>query len=290
MKKKWIWITAIILLVTLPLSACGGSNIDSNNTNDDQKDIEIIDTPEVPKSAGDTVVNKPMVEGKIDSLEAFTDAWTDLYAYHESTINAYTGMPIISLVVVAMPLANSLFYSLLNLDEVDGNFSGRIGFSDTEGFYNKSGDIIEFGQDNIRAEDGFTPNDLAGDRILTDGYFDVSKGYFRMNDTVMRNDKAFSRTYTEFIRSDDGAFLCLYQVSSDIDHSGNEKNYNALTFISMSKTQYNFVNAEGTDGTAGALLELREGMTVEEATQLFLESGYTISESGGIEDGVFVVK
>lgn len=287
MKKKWMWLTAIILLVTLPITACSSGNMDADK---DQTEYEIIESEEVAKSAGDTVVNKPMIEGKIDSLEAFTDAWTDLYAYHESTINAYTGMPIISLVVVAMPLANSLFYSLLNLDEVDGNFSGRIGFSDTEGFYNKSGDIIEFGQDNIRAEDGFTPNDLAGDRILTDGYFDASKGYFRMNDTVMRNDKAFSRTYTEFIRSDAGAFLCLYQVSSDIDYSGNEKKYNALTFISMSKTQYNFVNAEGTDGTAGALLELREGMTVEEATQLFLDSGYTISESGGIEEGVFVVK
>lgn len=284
MKKKWMWLTAIILLVTFPITACSSGNMDAD---DDQTEYEIIESEEVAKSV---VTTSPASKGKIDNLTTYTEAWTELYSVHEATINAYEGMPIMSLVMVAMPLANAIFYSLLDLENVDGNFSGQIGFSDAEGYYNKSGDVMEFGQDNIRAEDGFVPNDLAGDRILTEGLFDANKGYFIMDDSTMRNDQVILRNKTEFIRSNDGAFVCLYQVSGDMEQSGNANKYNILTFITMSESHYNFVNAEGTLGVDGKLLALTEGMTIEEATNLFLESGYTISETGGIEDGVFVVK
>ena len=287
MKKKWMWLTAIILLVTFPITACSSGKDVAAEAYNDQTEIVVIESEEVPKGAA---LNNSVITGKIDNLTEYTEAWTELYSVHESTINAYTGMPIMSLVMVGMPLANAIFYSLLNLDNVDGNFSGKIGFSDAEGYYNKSGDFMEFGQDNIRAEDGFVPNDLAGDRILTEGSFDASKGYFIMDDSTMRNDQVILRTKTEFIRSEDGAFVCLYQVAGDMEQSGNANKYNLLTFIFMSETQYEFVNAEGTIGVDGKILKLTEGMTVEEATQLFLDSGYTISETGGIEDGVFVVK
>lgn len=289
MKKKWMWLTAIILLVTFPITACSSGNMDADK-DEDQTEYEIIESEEVAKSASKLVTNSPLSKGKIDNLTAYTEAWTELYSVHEATINAYEGMPIISLVMVAMPLANAIFYSLLNLDNVDGNFSGKIGFSDAEGYYNKAGDFMEFGQDNIRADDGFVPNDLAGDRILSEGSFDASKGYFIMDDSTMRNDQVILRNKTEFIRSEDGAFVCLYQVAGDMEQSGNANKYNILTFIFMSETQYEFVNAEGTLGVDGKNFDLTKGMTVEEAIQLFLDSGYTISETGGIEDGVFVVK
>lgn len=223
MKHKWMWLTAIILLVTFPITACSSGNRDADN---DQSEYEIIESEEVAKSTGNLITNSPVSKDKIDNLTTYTEAWTELYSVHEATINAYEGMPIISLV----------------------------------------------------------------DRILTEGSFDASKGYFIMDDLTMRNDQVILRTKTEFIRSEDGAFVCLYQVARDMEQSGNANKFNLLTFIFMSETQYEFVNAEGTIGVDGKILKLTEGMTVEEATQLFLDSGYTISETGGIEDGVFVVK
>ena len=144
MKKSWIWITAIVLLFTFPLTACGTNVNDSDNADDplantemntvDGEDTigandEIVETDEVPKAGVDTNLAS---SGKIDNLVAFTDAWTEMYAIHESTINAYTGMPIMSLVMVGLPIANAIFYSMLNLDNVDGNFSGNIGFRSEE--------------------------------------------------------------------------------------------------------------------------------------------------------------
>jgi len=293
MRKKWIMITAIVLLFTFPLTACGskGNDVDANNDGAVATTVgdtignteEVVETVEVPKSGGDSV------SGKVDNLVAFTDAWTELYSVHESTINAYTGMPILSLVMVGLPLANSIFYTMLDLENVDGKFSGEIGFGITEGYYNKSGDIMEFGQDWIRDVDGNMSNDKKGDRVLTDGLFDAGKGYFRLDDSTMRNDQTFTRTYTEFIRDDDGSFLCLYQVSSDLDYSGNENKINTLAFIDMTNDSYDFVTASGTLGVGGKLFELTEGMTVKEVTAQFIEAGYTIDETGGIQNGVFVI-
>lgn len=293
MKKKWILITAIVLLFTFPLTACGSSvDVNSDGGNDttigDTVAIteEVVETVEVPKAGGDSV---SLSSGKVDNLVDFTDAWTELYSVHESSINAYTGMPIMSLVMVGLPLANSIFYTMLDLENQDGKFNGKIGFGVTEGYYNKSGDIMEFGQDWIRDADGNMPNDKKGDRVITDGLFDAGKGYFRMDDSTMRDDKKFTRSYTEFIRSEDGSFLCLYQVANDLDYGGNENKNNTLAFIDMTKDSYDFVTASGTIGVEGKILTLTEDMTVKEATDQFIEAGYTIDETGGIQNGVFVV-
>lgn len=279
MTKKWIWITAIVLLITFPLTACGNGGDVNNGENNTVEGIEeIVETIEVPKAGGDM---DQIFSGKIDNLTEFTNAWTELYSIHESTINAYTGMPIMSLVMVGLPLANSIFYSMLNLDNEDGNFSGNIGFGGMDGYYNKSGNVAEFGQDWVREADGAMSNEKMGDRVITNGLFDASKGYLKVEDSTMRIDETISKITTEFIRSDDGAFVCLYQVAND--------QTNSLAFIAMSKDYYEFVTATGTDGVEGKLLTLTEGMTVQEATAKFIDAGYTIDETGGIQNGVFVV-
>jgi len=296
MKKKWIWITAIVLLFTFPLTACSSNGTEINDNSDGSMEAvedstigandEIVETEEVPKAGVDINLAS---RGKIDNLVEFTDAWTEMYGIHESTINAYTGMPIMSLVMVGLPLANAIFYSMLNLDNVDGNFSGNIGFGGTEGYYNKAGDVANFGKDWIRDADGVMSNDKAGDRILTNGLFDASIGYFYMEDSTMRNDQTFTRTNTEFFRSPDGSFICLYQVANDLDYGGDENKTNTLAFIAMSEDAYDFVTATGTAGTEGKLLTLTEGMTLPEATTQLIDAGYTINETGGIQNGVFVV-
>ncbi len=288
MKKKWILITAIVLLFTFPLTACssGGTDVNANGDEDNETIAETTETVNVTKSESNT---GKVDSGKVDTLTAYTDAWTELYSNHEKAVNNYTGMPILSLVMVALPLANSIFYSLLDLDNVDGNFSGKIGFGEREGFYNKSGDTVKFGQDTIRKADGMMANDKLGDRVLTDGLFEAGKGYFRLDDSVMRDGKTISRTYTEFIRKEDGSFLCLNQVFSDLDYNSNESKTNTFTFISISKNTYDFVTATGVAGVEGKLCILTEGMTIEDATSQFLDLGYVINETGGIQNGVFVV-
>lgn len=292
MKKKWLWITAIVLLFAFPLTACGNGgevNESVENTVDNTVDNtieEIVETLEVPKAGGDI---GQIFSGKIDNLTEYTNAWNDLYSIHESTINAYTGMPIMSLAMVGLPLASSIFYSMLNPNNVDGDFSGNIWFAETEGFYNKSGDVAVFGQDWVRDADGAMSNEKIGDRVITDGLFDASKGYLKIEDSTMRADKTFSKITTEFIRSDDGSFVCLYQVSNDLDYDANENKINSLTFIAMGNDYYEFVTASGTVGVDGKVLTLTEGMTVQEATAEFEDAGFTIDETGGIQNGIFVV-
>lgn len=290
MKKKWVWITAIILLFTFPITACSSkTNTLSTEENQITSNMEIIETEEIPKAEAIVETNNEIVKGKIDNLTDYTDAWTELYASHEAAINAYTGMPIMSLVIVGLPLANAIFYSLLDLENKDGNFSGPVGFGGTEGYYNKSGNIAKFGQDWIRDIDGSMTNEKAGDRVVSEGIFDSSKGYFKLDDSIERDGKIITRTYTEFIRLNDGSFLCLYQDSSDFDYSGNENKFNELTFIIMGQNVYEFVKAKGDLGISGELCTLTEGMTIKDMTAQFQKLGYTVSESGGIQDGVFVV-
>ena len=303
MKKRWVWITAIVLLFAFPLTACGTNVGESGNADDPLENTDantivgagedtieanevVVETENVPLAGADSSL---VSGGKIDNLTDYSDAWTELYSIHEPIINDYTGMPIMPLVMVGLPLANSIFYALLDIENVDGEFSGNIGFSGTEGYYNKAGDVVKFGKDWIRDADGAMLNDKVGDRILTNGLFDASKGYFYMEDSTMRNDLTFTRTTTEFIRSDKGSFICLHQVANDLDYGGNENKTNTLAFIAMSEDSYDFVTAEGTVGTGGKVLSLTKGMTVADATTQFIEAGYTIDETGGIQNGVFVV-
>ncbi|HSN66575.1 MAG TPA: hypothetical protein VLS94_08040 [Fusibacter sp.] len=303
MKKRWVWITAIVLLFAFPLTACGtnigeSGNADDPLTNTDENAIDnadtdtieanevVVETEQVPLAGADSSL---VSGGKIDNLTDYSDAWSDLYSIHEPIINDYTGMPIMPLVMVGLPLANAIFYTMLDLDNVDGEFSGNIGFGGTEGYYNKSGDVAEFGHDLIRDVDGIVSNDKAGDRNIITGLFDASKGYFYMEDSTQRDDKTFTRTKTEFIRSDNGSFLCLYQVANDLDYGGNENKTNTLAFIAMSEDSYEFVTAEGTIGIDGMVLALTKGMTVAEATMQFIDAGYAIDQTGGIQNGVFVV-
>ncbi len=303
MKKRWVWITAIVLLFAFPLTACGTNIGDSGNADDPLENTDantiagagedtieanevVVETENVPLAGADSSL---VSSGKIDNLTDYSDAWNELYSIHEPIINDYTGMPIVPLVMVGLPLANAIFYTMLNLDNVDGEFSGHIGFGGTEGYYNKSGDVAEFGHDLIRDVDGIVSNDKAGDRNIITGLFDASKGYFYMEDSTQREDRTFTRTTTEFIRSENGSFICLYQVASDLDFGGNENKTNTLAFIAMSEDSYEFVTAEGTIGTAGMVLALTKNMTVAEATMQFVEAGYAIDQTGGIQNGVFVV-
>ena len=294
MNRKWMLFTAVILLITLPLAACGGSG-DSSETNGvvdqtegSQEVTEVIESTDAPLGNADN--SGGVTKGKLDTIVDYTDAWTELYATHEAVVNAYQGMPVLELVMVGLPLANSIFYSMLNLENNDGDFSGKVGFSDVSGFYNKKGDVATFGNDYLREADGFTANEKAGDQVITNGYFDAGKGYLKVEDLSKREGNIISRSYTEYYHLKDGGFVSLYQVSGDYDYGGAEAKNNSLTFIDMNLEHYEYVVAEGTAGVSGTLIELKDDMTVSEAEALFIEAGYTIKVKGGIRDGVFVAE
>jgi len=294
MNRKWMWMTAVILLITLPLAACGsGGNTSETNGEADKTEVtqtvtEALESTEAPLGNSDS--SGGVTTGKIDNLVDYTDAWTNLYATHEATINAYQGMPVLELVMVGLPLANAIFYSMLNIENLEGEFAGVVGFGGFEGFYNKKGDVATFGNDYLREADGFTATEKAGDQVITDGIFDAGKGYLRVEDVVKREGELISRTYTEFYHLEDGSFLSLYQVSGDYDYGGSEAKTNNLTFIDMSSEHYEFIIAEGTAGVEGEVLELKDNMDVADAEALFTDAGYTIKLRGGIRDGVFVAE
>ena len=296
MRRKIGILLLTIMLIALPFSGCGNSAseddddkvTEANQNEDDQNEdeTEVIETTSAPLAGGE---NDLGTSGTAETLADYTDAWTELYGKHEASINAYTGMPILDLVMVGMPLANAIFYSLLNIENVDGDFEGVIGFSNVEGYYNKKGDVAEFGNDYIRGSDGFTPTEKEGDRVLTEGLFDAGKGYLKVDDQVYREDEMISRVHTEFQRFEDERFICLYQVIGMLDYSGTVAKTNRLTFIDMGTEHYEFVIAEGDQGIEGELLSLSDAMNVEDATALFDMYNYKIVNTGSIEDGVFKV-
>lgn len=288
MRRKIFIIFLMLMLIALPFSGCSNKASDDDDdkvTEEDQEtgSIEVIENTSPPLAEA---VN---TSGSINTIADYTDAWTDMYGIHESSINAYTEMPILDLVMVGLPMANAIFYSLLNIENVDGDFEGIIGFSNVEGYYNKSGNIAEFGNDYIRGSDGFTPTEKTGDRVLTEGLFDAGKGYLKVDDQVYREEDMISRVHTEFQRFEDGRFICLYQVIGMMNYSGETAKSNRMTFIDMGTDHYEFVLAEGSQGIDGKLLSLSDAKNINDAIALFEQYDYKIVSTGNIEDGVFNV-
>lgn len=293
MLRRMIGLILVLTLVALPLYGCAGKSDSAAeggvaNSGDDIFAEELEDIEETAPPLGAAITPNP-VTGKLTTITDYVDAWTTLYALHESTVNAYAGMPVLDLVMVGLPMANAIFYSLLDLDNKDGRFDGPIGFNGYTGYYHKSGNQIKFGSDFLRDTSGFTPNELEGDAVKTEGEFDIDRGYLMINDEVAREDKTISRTLTEFLRFDDGSYVCLYQVIGDYDIYGEAKKNSRITFIAMGEDHYDFAIGVSAFGTEGKALSIFDIESVTDAKEIFEANEYTIESYGGIENGVFEV-
>lgn len=293
MLRRILGLILVVTLTALPLFGCAGksdSSVENDGLNSGDavlaEELEEIEETDPPLGAA---VTPDPVTGKVTTITDYVDAWTTLYSIHESTINAYAGMPILDLVMVGLPMANAIFYSLLDLDNKDGNFDGPIGFSGHDGYYHKSGNQIKFGSDFERDANGFTPNEREGDSVKTEGEFDIDRGYLMIHDEVAREGKSISRTFTEFLRFEDGSYICLYQVVGDYDTYGDIKKSNRVAFIAMSEDHYDFVIGVGEFGMDGKVLSISDVDNAADATELLKSNNYTIESFGGIENGVFEV-
>ena len=293
MLRRIIGLILVLALAALPLYGCAGkpestAEADAATLGDDVIAEDLVEIEETDPPLGAAVTPNP-VTGKISTITDYVDAWTTLYSIHEPAVNNYAGMPILDLVMVGLPMANAVFYSLLDLDNKDGNFDGPIGFNGYEGYYHKSGTSVKFGSDYERDENGFTPNELEGDAVKTEGEFDADRGYLMINDEVAREGKSISRTYTEFLRFEDGSYICLYQVIGDYDTYGDVKKSNRVTFISMGEDHYDYVIGVGAFGMDGKLFSISDVDNATDAAELLKSNNYTIESYGGIENGVFEV-
>ncbi len=222
------------------------------------------------------------------SLQAYVDEWIRINDLHEKSINDYEGV-VIELPLATLPLSFAPIYEILNIDNKEGRHEGTLLLSGYPAFLEQKGDSFHFGYDAIRDEDGFAPGMKAGDRLLQEGRLDGAKGYLEIASRTEQGGKITEKVKGAYLLTPQSTCSAIYQEARGIDIKGNENKKNTAVFLAMSEKDYSFVIARGQSGTAFTEVELKEGLTVEKAKELFIEAGYTIESSGGIADGKFTI-
>jgi hypothetical protein len=300
--KKLLFVVSILLVFTLLLTSCGGSAAKSttntttakgatssagaNNATTTAKGNTSVTTTAKGNASVATTTTKAGASSKIDTISKFSDELTNTQKLTEDIIDAYDGMPILALVTPQLSLISGIFYELLNIDNKNGRFEGKIALSNNPGFIEKTGDISKFGYDYVLQADN-SMSGKKGDRNVENGIFDVSKQYYKTETYVERSGKKTNRTITEFLRLANGNFLILQSGSNALDFSGNAKNANTFVFLIIGKDRYDFVTAKATIGTefTPILLSDKGEQTKEQMIALFKSATYTIDKSGGIKTG-----
>lgn len=274
---KRIFVIILLSILAISLVGCGATN---DTTNKEQSSNE---------SDANTSANSTAT-GKIDSITKFTDAFTTEQKMTEQIINDYDGMPIMELVTPQLNLASGVFYDLLNLDNKEGRFEGKLGLSDNTGFTEKKGSITNFGTDYIRAEDQSFGNTKKGDRVIEIGIFDATKQYYKSEQSTEREGKKISISFTEFQRLADGTFLVLQSEGNAFNGKGEEVNTNNFIFLAIGNDRYDFVIANDVKGPSFTPVTLSDKgeLTKKQAIEIFKSFGWTIEQTGGIENGKLV--
>jgi len=283
------FIKLLHVLITLSIligifTGCGADKADFNASSSKSSPSEVPEdnTQKPPEDSGQEPP-ETVKTGKFPSLQDYIDVIVELEGLHEAAINQYDGMPVIEVPSAILSIALLPMYEIHNLDEKDGRFEG-IGFgSGMPEFIEKSGTQITFGRDGVREEDGFSPEDKKGDRIVEQGSFDGDKGSLRTEHYTERNGAKVNRYVVQSVLTDGESFALLYQYGK----SGDGSNASAV-FLTAGKNHYNFVVATG-DGDADFSEIPLSFADAEEAVAAFEANGYTIDKTGGIKDGVYEV-
>lgn len=274
---KKICCIIIIAFLAVAVVGCGTTKSTSSNTNNSTQSTT-------------TSSSTSISSGKIDSITKFTDAFTAEQKKTEQIINDYDAMPIMELVTPQLDLASAVFYDILNLDNKDGHFEGKIGLSDHTGFEEKKGSVTNFGSDYVVAENQSFGNTKKGDHFVENGTFDTTKQYFKSEKYTEREGKKISATISEFKCLADGTFLVLQSNGNAFDGKGEEVNSNKYIFLAIGKDRYDFVIAEDVKGPSftPVLLSDKGELTKQSAIETFKASGWTIEKTGGIVNGKLV--
>ncbi|HQM64801.1 MAG TPA: hypothetical protein PK176_15920, partial [Acidobacteriota bacterium] len=202
-------------------------------------------------------------------------------------INNYEGMPIMELVTPATTFIGSVQFDMLNLDETDGHFTGRLMLAGYPAVMDRAGSMITFSYDFKREKDGFGPLAKAGDRMVENGSLDLKQGYYKTEDFTERGGTRIARSYHEFKRLGDGSMICMVFSGQAVDARGDAQPSDSAIYIHNGKDRYDFVVAKGTAGPGFTPMSFADkgDLTKARAIEQFQSAGYTINKSGGIRNG-----
>ena len=150
---------------------------------DDYSDDELDKTP------GEELSNfYSFYDNALSSFEGAVNAWeTDDFAMFDASLDYFAT----SLHIVGMSL-----YDLLGI------------FGADEGEYREAkGNLIEYGKEYTREEDGFSPNDKKGDFYVEKGILDTSTNTLYFENYTERDGQKISRVVSEVVALSDGTFI-----------------------------------------------------------------------------------
>jgi hypothetical protein len=107
----------------------------------------------------------------------------------------------LELASATMPVALIATYDLYDNALTEGMMT------DGGGYREVSGDIITFGEDYVREENGFGTEQLAGDRMVVVGKVDLAADSFSYESYTERGGQLVSRTVTEGVILPDGSVI-----------------------------------------------------------------------------------
>jgi hypothetical protein len=219
------------------------------------------------------------------------DAWSALFNRNEKVINEYQGMPIMGLVTPPLAFVAAVQFDIMNPNNQDGRFNGKLMMAGYAGFLEKSGARLTFGYDEKLAKDGFGPAAKAGTRVVGSGSLALDKEYFTWETANERDGKKIERSTTEFKRLADGSMICLALSGHAINFRGDEELKDDAIYLHNGPGRYDFVIAKSATGPGFTAISFADkgDLTKEQALELFRAAGYTIEKSGGIEGGRLVL-
>lgn len=282
MKKNYM-ILALVLLIALMITACGGS------TGQSQAEQNAVTQEKVESKEPVKTESSGTKSTKLQAISDLADLWDTLYNENEKIINEYQGILVMDLIRPSAAFVSGVQYDLLNLERKDGRFNGELLFAGYQGFVEKDGPNLKFGYDEVLEKDGFGIYSMAGDRKVENGVCDLDKAYFYSEEYTERQGKIITRTIYEFRQEKDGSMSCFVLSGDSLDVRGKETETkeSEYLFFRNGKGQYDFVIAKGEEGPDFKVLSLKdhENLTKEKAIELFEAAGYVVKKSGGIVDG-----
>jgi hypothetical protein len=200
-------------------------------------------------------------------------------------------MPIMGLVTPPLAFAAAVQFDIMNPNNQDGRFDGKLMMAGYRGFVEKAGARLTFGYDDTLQKDGFGPGNKAGDRQAGKGSLALDKGYFIWESFTERAGNQIDRSYTEFKRLGDGSMICLALSGHSFNYRGEKEARGEAIYLHNGAGRYDFVIAKGKTGPGFNTISFADkgDLTKEQALQLFKAAGYDIEKSGGIQGEMLVL-
>lgn len=207
---KKLFAILMIFSIILSLAACGGKKVGGTPSNENkqtskQSGNDNANDNNDPEQGGSTT--KGNSKGGIytkpgDELTDFMDAFNDAIDPYEGPINHFETDDFSLFNVTMDYVIPQLYISLI------GKYDLLAVFGTEEGEYrNATGSVIAFGKEYVRAENGFSPNDKKGDKIVEKGSLDTGTNTLKLDEYVERDGKKVFRTVTEAVLLSDGSFI-----------------------------------------------------------------------------------